>query len=238
MRKSARVGVASSRSRPPGRPGESSGVAIPTPSVAERAGRHAGFTLIEVMVVLVIMGVMATGITIGLDSLRGRDAEQALKRLRLVLEASADRAVVRGRPIAIEFLPDGYRFSALDADDNWRPLIDPPVVWVPIPPVGVSVALAVASEQPCGLDIVRVEAKLWAAYNWMRTILGTILDYGPYVANCTPGYLNNEGHSPRNVLAALRSMSYMASALDWLRYLESWREEGKMRGLEFVRRSR
>ncbi len=127
MRKSAPVSVASSRSCPPGRPGESSGVAIPTPSVAERARRHTGFTLIEVMVVLVIMGVMATGITIGLDSLRGRDAEQALKRLRLVLEASADRAMVRGRPIAIEFLPDGYRFSALDADDNWRPLIDPPV---------------------------------------------------------------------------------------------------------------
>lgn len=83
--------------------------------------------LIEVMVVLVIMGVMATGLTLGLDSLRGRDTEQALKRLRLVLEASADRASVRGRPIAIEFLPDGYRFSALDPDDNWRPLIDPPV---------------------------------------------------------------------------------------------------------------
>jgi general secretion pathway protein H len=89
--------------------------------------RIAGFTLIEVMVVLVIMGLVATGITVGLDSLRGRDAEQALKRLRLVLEASADRASVRGRPIAVEFLPDGYRFSALDPDDNWRPLIDPPV---------------------------------------------------------------------------------------------------------------
>lgn len=89
--------------------------------------RTAGFTLIEVMVVLVIMGVVATGISVGLDSLRGRDVDQALRRLRLVLEASADRALVRGRPIAIEFLPDGYRFSALDADDNWRPLIDPPV---------------------------------------------------------------------------------------------------------------
>ncbi|WP_139379403.1 prepilin-type N-terminal cleavage/methylation domain-containing protein [Zoogloea sp. LCSB751] len=88
---------------------------------------HAGFTLIEVMVVLVIMGVMSTGISLGLDSLRGRDADQALKRLRLVLEATADRAAVRGRPIVIEFLPDGYRFSALDPDDNWRPLNDPPV---------------------------------------------------------------------------------------------------------------
>lgn len=97
--------------------------------------RAHGFTLIEVMVVLVIMGLVATGISVGLDSLRGRDTEQALKRLRLVLEASADRAQVRGRPIVIEFLPDGYRFAALDADDNWRPLIDPPVFAErPLPP--------------------------------------------------------------------------------------------------------
>lgn len=99
---------------------------------------HAGFTLIEVMVVLVIMGVMATGISLGLDSLRGRDADQALKRLRLVLEATADRAAVRGRPIVIEFLPDGYRFSALDPDDNWRPLNDPPVFTEKTLPGGLS----------------------------------------------------------------------------------------------------
>lgn len=103
---------------------------MPPATVAEpRLGGRvdAGFTLIEVMVVLVIMGVMATGISLGLDSLRGRDADQALRRLRLVLEATADRAAVRGRPIVVEFLPDGYRFSALDPDDNWRPLNDPPV---------------------------------------------------------------------------------------------------------------
>ena len=98
----------------------------------------AGFTLIEVMVVLVIMGLMATGLSVGLDSLRGREADQALRRLRLVLEASADRAAVRGRPLAIEFLPDGYRFAALDADDTWRPLIDPPVFTERTLPEGLS----------------------------------------------------------------------------------------------------
>ncbi len=107
-------------------PTASPGVALPTHRAAERP-RHAGFTLIEIMVVLVIMGVMATGISLGIDSLRGRDTDRALKRLRLVLEATADRAMVRGRPMAIQFLPDGYRFEALDPDDNWRPLIDPPV---------------------------------------------------------------------------------------------------------------
>jgi len=87
-------------------------------------------------------------------------------------------------------------------------------------------------------DIVRVEVEVLAAFNWLRTILGTVLDYGPYVAKCTPGYFNNEGRGPKNILAALRSVSYMASALDWLRYLESWRKDGQMRGLDVVRRSR
>ncbi|HNK17307.1 MAG TPA: prepilin-type N-terminal cleavage/methylation domain-containing protein [Piscinibacter sp.] len=93
----------------------------------DRQRRRTGFTLIEVMVVLVIMGVVGIGISVGLHSLHQRDIEHALKRLRLVLEATADRAQVRGRPIVIEFLPDGYRFAALDVDDNWRPLTDPPV---------------------------------------------------------------------------------------------------------------
>lgn len=88
---------------------------------------HQGFTLIEVMVVLVIMGLVATGISVALDAVQGREAGRAVERLRLVLEATAERASVRGQPIAVEFIADGYRFSAFDTDGNWRPLIDPPV---------------------------------------------------------------------------------------------------------------
>ncbi|MFQ6332667.1 prepilin-type N-terminal cleavage/methylation domain-containing protein [Methylophilus sp. 3sh_L] len=86
-----------------------------------------GFSLIEVMVVLIIIGVVASGAVISFESIQKRDAERTLRRLKLVLEACADRAIVNGRPIALELLPNGYRFSALDADDTWRPLEDPPV---------------------------------------------------------------------------------------------------------------
>ncbi len=89
--------------------------------------RPRGFTLIEVMVVLVVIGLVATGIGVSLAALQGREAERAVERLRLVLEASAERAAVRGQPIAVEFLADGYRFSAFDTDGSWRPLLDPPV---------------------------------------------------------------------------------------------------------------
>ncbi|MCB1912899.1 MAG: prepilin-type N-terminal cleavage/methylation domain-containing protein [Rhodocyclaceae bacterium] len=91
------------------------------------AGAAQGFTLIEVMVVLVIIALTATGISVALDAVQGREASRAVERLRLVLEATAERASVRGQPIAVEFIADGYRFSAFETDGNWRPLIDPPV---------------------------------------------------------------------------------------------------------------
>lgn len=84
--------------------------------------------------------------------------------------------------------------------------------------------------------VVRVEPTRAATYNWLRIILGTLLDSAAYNASCTPGYYNNEGRPPRNILAALRSAPYMGSALDWVQQLEAWRAEGAMRGLKLTRR--
>ena len=93
----------------------------------QRARRPAGFTLIEVMVVMVIVGLLATGISVSLNALHNREATRAVERLRLVLEAVAERAAVRGQPIAVEFIADGYRFSVHDTNGLWRPLSEPPV---------------------------------------------------------------------------------------------------------------
>lgn len=89
--------------------------------------RAAGFTLIEVLVVLVIVGLLATGIGVSLSALHARESARAVERLRLVLEATAERAAVRGTPIAVEFLPDGYRFARFDTDGQWHLLSEPPV---------------------------------------------------------------------------------------------------------------
>jgi general secretion pathway protein H len=86
-----------------------------------------GFTLIEVMVVLAIVGTLAGVLGLGLGALSGRDAERAVARLRLVLEASVERAEVRGQPTAFERLADGYRFSAQTTDGRWQPLEEPPM---------------------------------------------------------------------------------------------------------------
>ena len=89
--------------------------------------RSQGFTLIEIMVVLIIVGVLAGSVSLGLDVLQDRDADRHIERLRLVLEASSERASLRGQPIAIELLNDGYRFTEYGVDGRWHALEKPPL---------------------------------------------------------------------------------------------------------------
>lgn len=86
-----------------------------------------GFSLVELMVVLAIVGIVSGGASLAIDGFRTNDVDMASERLRRTLEACADRAAVRGRPIAIEFSEDAYRFVRLDADGRWRTLEEAPL---------------------------------------------------------------------------------------------------------------
>lgn len=86
-----------------------------------------GFSLVELMVVLAIAGIITGGASLAIDGFRASDSDLAVERLRGVLEAGAERAAVRGRPLAVEFLSDGYRFAQLDADGRWRVVEDDPL---------------------------------------------------------------------------------------------------------------
>ena len=75
-----------------------------------------------------------------------------------------------------------------------------------------------------------VEPSDQAEQDWFDVIGGTLLYYGLYLADCTPGYYTNEGAAPGEY--EMRIGAYMGSACDWLRILEEWRGAGDLKGLE------
>jgi general secretion pathway protein H len=88
-----------------------------------RAARQAGFTLLEMLVVLVIAGLLVSLASVAMTRNPRTDLNEEAQRLSLLLESAGDEAQVRARPIAWQPFDGGFRFD-MHTDDGWRPLRD------------------------------------------------------------------------------------------------------------------
>ena len=81
-----------------------------------------GFTLIEVLVVVVIVGIMATlaVLSVGSRSIEGRLADEA-RRLHELMLLAGDEAVLQGMELGFVQTPEGYEFLVL-REGKWQPL--------------------------------------------------------------------------------------------------------------------
>ena len=81
---------------------------------------NAGFTLVELLVVLVVIGLMAATVVINLPDPRGRLADDGTA-LAARLVAARDFAIIGGRDIGVRFDAAGYGFQQRRGE-SWAPV--------------------------------------------------------------------------------------------------------------------
>ena len=107
-------------------------------SVRRKCARSApgqGFTLIEMLIVVAIIGITLAMIRLGggvLDRVTGNasgpdEVRTALQRLVRSVAGASERAMIRGRPIALDLSTGRYRFVALDVAGRWVVIDNDPV---------------------------------------------------------------------------------------------------------------
>ncbi len=82
-----------------------------------------GFTLIEVLVVVVIIGVIALSVALTVGASSDRRLNREAERLQALITYACNRAELTGRELGVVIAPDGFAFTRLGLD-GWKPLPD------------------------------------------------------------------------------------------------------------------
>jgi len=81
-----------------------------------------GFTLIELVVVLLIITIVLGVVGVNLNPDRGSVVREEAKRLALLIQTAQQDAILQGHILAVAFEPQGYYFLAINNKRELKPL--------------------------------------------------------------------------------------------------------------------
>ena len=83
--------------------------------------RAAGFTLLELMAVILIIGIIVSFASLSIGQNTSRIVQEEVERLHGLIQLAGEEAVLQGRELALEFDRDKYQFLELGGD-GWQPI--------------------------------------------------------------------------------------------------------------------
>ena len=118
------------------------------------AGARSGFTLVEVLIVVVVIAIASGFVIVNLGGDDRRSAEREAGRLAGALEHAAALAQWKGETLGVSADGTGYRFWRRGADNRWTPVQDDEVLAPRALPAQFAVSPASYAGAPVAADAI------------------------------------------------------------------------------------
>jgi general secretion pathway protein H len=118
---------------------------VKRPTTEHNRSRSAGFTLIEIMIVVVIIGVISAAVVLSVNLTgRDRELEKESDRLLTLVKYAREQAELQTREYGVIFHDDGYQFLAYDTRrGRWREIYEDDILRLRKLPDGLDFKLVV-----------------------------------------------------------------------------------------------
>jgi len=92
-----------------------------------RSSRERGFTLLEVLAVVLIIGIIISFASLSIGQNSSRIVQDEVERLHGLIQLAGEESVLQGRELALEFDRDRYQFLEFGKEE-WQPIAEDPML--------------------------------------------------------------------------------------------------------------